>query len=335
MYELRLAKQTLGKRKWQAGFGFPETGVALLYGDFGNNKVYGSAIGIVPDVTLNTLSDKPLSVKVKLGIGLAYFTKPFDKQDNPENVYIGSRLANMSVAAIGFQYKLSKKVRLQYAISYYHCSNGHYQVPNVGMNLPGFKAGIKYYPSGKVKTPTTKQSNGEKLPLKFTVSAGAGVHEFAGTLKPVGGPKYRINVFDAGVYKNVNSVLNLKSGICVKYYTDYYNFSVKNDFENNRKINATVVSVYAGNEFLLHKTGVYLQTGLDLYAPFEKEYLQYKNTPLNFSKFMEEFVSSEIGINYYWFDPLTMKTCNPYIGIFIKTNFAMADFIGGHIGIML
>jgi len=331
--ELRFAKQTLGQRTWQSDFGYPEVGLSFIYGDFGNKRDLGHSFAMVPDVSLNTLSDKLFSFKIRFGLGLGYFTNPYEIDENTENTYIGSTLANMSLAAFTFQYKLSGKMFLQYGINYYHCSNGHYQVPNVGMNLPGFKLGLKYFPLGKLY-PTKKKTEHEKIKnWDYGFRTGLGVHEFAGTVKPVGGPKYRINTFDIFTIRRYSNVVNINLGLAYKYYTDYHEVANKNEFfEDNNIWKATVISLYAGNEFLMHKVGVFIQTGTDIHAPFEREYLEYKGKKIDFGRYMEEFVSSKVGINYYFIEPSINKSITPFLGVFLKTNFGMADFIGCHLG---
>lgn len=334
--ELRLAKQTRGKNLWQSEYGFPEVGATIVFGDLGSPKDFGYALGIIPEVTLNSLSSKTFSIKIRLGLGMAYFTNPYDSSSNTENTYIGSKLANMSVASFTFNHKLSKQLYFQYGINYYHCSNGHYQVPNVGMNQPGFKIGVKYYPKGKPNSTKPNPVKSEPDKWRVNIRTGLGVHEFAGTLGPVGGPKYRINTLDIFLSKRKNTILNFQLGLALKYYTDYYHIAQEEQlFKEPNKWDASVLTIFVGNEFLLHKVGISVQTGYDLHKSFEQRYLEFKQEELNFGRHIEEFVSSKFGINYYLIQPAPVHKALPFIGIYLKTNFGMADFVGFHVGISI
>ena len=335
LFELRMAKQTVGERIWQKEFGYPEVGWSLVYGNLGPNEIFGKTFGIIPDLTLNALSDKSFGLEFRLGVGLAYFTKPYNAISNPENIYIGSRLANISLFSIKLRQKLSDHFFLQYGFNFYHFSNGHYQVPNYGMNLPGFKMGIKYYPRGYSHTRLENHNRNDKFGWRLYANIGAGVHEFAGSIGPVGGPKYMINTVEIGGYKHYNSKLNIKTGVSVKYNNDYYKIANDSGFYTQlARLKATVVTLYFGNEFLLYKLGAYFQMGLDIYAPFEKKYLRCNCQELNFSRFMKEFISTKLGFNYYFVD-LDKSSCTyPFIGIFLKTNLNNADFVGINVGLL-
>ncbi len=333
LFELRIAKQTVGERIWQKEFGYPEVGWSLVYGDLGPNEIFGKAFGIVPDLTFNAFSYKPFSLRIRLGVGMAYFTKPFNKISNPENIYIGSTIAVMSLFSFMLRQKLSDQFFLQYGFNFYHCSNGHYQVPNYGMNLPGFKMGIKYYPKGDSHKRVENNYKHDNFGWRFYANIGVGVHEFAGALGPVGGPKYMINTVEIGGYKHYNSRLNIKAGVSVKYNNDYYKIASDSGFYTQMaRLKATVVTLYFGNEFLLHKLGPFFQIGLDIYAPFEKKYLQCKCLELNYSRFMKEFISNKLGFNYYFNDLDKPSRTYPFVGIFLKANLNNADFIGMHVG---
>ena len=93
--ELFMGVQTNGEKDWQQIFGLPQTGVSLFYGNLGNNAVLGSVFGFVPNITFGSASKKKWNVKVTLGIGFAYFNKPFNAVSNEDNKVIGSAITNM------------------------------------------------------------------------------------------------------------------------------------------------------------------------------------------------------------------------------------------------
>ncbi len=333
LFELFVGKQTNGEKDWQQIYGLPQTGVSFFYGGLGNNAVLGSVFGIVPNITFGSASKKKWNVKVTLGIGFAYFNKPYNTVSNEKNEVIGSSITNMSMAELYLQRNLTPRLSLTGGFLAMHCSNGHYQVPNVGMNLPALNIGLKYYPETRNYDFPRREVTVPKGKIRLNVRFGMGIHEFAGTFGPVGGPKYTIYHTSVYLSKRYGRVSNVYAGFEAKYYTDFYQYIVKNDyFPSHPHMNATVLTYFMAHELMIHKLGFLLEGGLELYNPFYKKYHSDEANKTIFD-FLETYTSSKIGLQYYLFDPKYCNAPNVFLGLFVKANFGQADYVGTNIGV--
>jgi Lipid A 3-O-deacylase (PagL) len=70
-----------------------------------------------------------------LAVGLSYNFNPYNPEENPLNIFIGSRRnVYINLYAKG-QYHLSKRVMLGVGTGFTHFSNGAYRLPNRGLNM--------------------------------------------------------------------------------------------------------------------------------------------------------------------------------------------------------
>jgi hypothetical protein len=326
-------KQTGGKKYWHQLYNFPTVGANIFFGDMGNPRELGYNVGVVPSITFNTANEKKWNLKLSLGIGLGYFNKPYNKKTNDQNILIGSHITNLSFAQLYFSRTISEKINLTLGIGSVHASNGHYQIPNVGLNAPAAFVGIKYYPQGKpkiYKRDTIPQLN---KTLRLNIRFGIGVHEFAETTKPVGGPKYTVYTGIIYVSKRFGKLSNVQAGVSVKYYTDYYSFFKRDSvFTKNIHLKSNVISVILGHEFLFGHFTFSAHGCLDIYYPEYKPYTDFIQKQKGFSYFAERYFSTELGMQYYLHDTFTNRKNNFFIGTYINAHFGSADFIEAAVG---
>lgn len=336
IHELHIGIVTNGDKYWHHLYNFPEIGAAILYSNFGNDQVLGQNVAVIPNITFSPSSYKRFNVKVTLGMGLAWFNKPFDAETNIDNRLIGSSITNMSMASFYIHQRLNKSFDLQIGWSAFHCSNGHYQVPNYGLNFPSIDIGLKYRPNGDYKIAPRTRNYERRGPLKFNIRMGMGIHEFAGTNGPVGTPKWGIYTSSIYASKRYGPVSNLHCGFSVKYYNDFYNIIVRDSiYDSHQHIKASVFTFFLAHELMIHKIGFLVQGGLDLYNPFYNEWHDITNSDNTIFTYLESITSTRIGIQYYFFDPKMNTSKNVFIGVYAKANFGKADYVGMNLGFVL
>ena len=326
-FEFNPSIQTNGSKEWHHIFGLPEVGCSFYAGNLGNKRELGNIFGILPNMTFNTINRRWFSPKISLGIGLAFFNKPYNAQTDTANVYIGSHITAFAHVAVFIQPRLSDHFNLKVGVAVSHCSNGHYQVPNVGLNLMSVFAGVAYHPlvfpnhfeKRKIQVPPGK--------IKFNVRLGIGVHELARTLGPAGTPKYAIYSTDLFLSKRYGRKSNVQAGVEVNYYNSYYNYIVKNDFfTNNQKLKSTVMTVFLGHDLLIHHFSLLTQGGINVYNQFYNNYIKMYLSERGMKTELKKYISARLGVQYYFFDPNYCNSSNIYIGAYIKANFGQADF---------
>ncbi|MBN1597389.1 MAG: acyloxyacyl hydrolase [Bacteroidales bacterium] len=336
IHEFHFGIVTNGSKQWHHLYNFPEVGASFLYSDFGNDNVLGQNFAIIPNITFSPSSYKPFNVKVTLGMGLAYFTRPFDEETNTENRLVGSAVANMSMASFYIHRYLNKHFDMLMGLTAFHCSNGHYKVPNYGLNFPAVHLGIKYRPNGDYKIAERNNIYERRGPLKFNFRVGMGVHEFAGTNGPVGTSKWGIYTSSLYVSKRFGPVSNIHCGFAVKYYNDFYNKIIKDSiYTENQHLKSGVLTFLLAHELMINKVGFLVQGGLDLYNPFYNKWHELTDSEKTIFTFLESITSTRIGFQYYFFDPKMNSAKNIFIGAYVKANFGKADYVGMNIGFVL
>jgi len=330
--ELSPSLQTNGSKEWHHIFGFPKFGGILLMGNLGNKDQLGYVLGAFPNLTFNATNKKWYVPRISLGLGLAYFSKTFSKTDSI-NYYIGSHITAMAHAAIYVQPRLNDHFELKAGIAVTHCSNGHYQVPNLGINLPSIFLGLAYHPR---TFPSKFERKDIQVPLskiRFNIRTGIGIHELARTFGPAGTPKYAIYVTDLFVSKRFGKVSNVQAGLEIKHYNSFYNYIVKNEFfTGKQKLKATVFTAFLAHELMIGKFSLLTQGGINVYNRFYDQYILMYKSERGLKSELKKYISTRLGIQYYLFDPKYCTRSNIFIGAYIKANFGQADFTCAQVG---
>jgi len=190
--ELNLIKKTYGKQAWQAHQGYPSFGVAVSYFNFGDNAVFGSAVAAMPNFTFKFLEKKRWHAHLRIGVGTAYLTRPYNVVHNPTNNAIGSHFNSMIGFRFGTGWQLNERWTLQSSLSYTHFSNGASTLPNLGLNIPALNLGVTYIPQPLQKedfisasTPRTRDPK-----IRFSLKQAFSLIE---TITP-GGPNYPVHI---------------------------------------------------------------------------------------------------------------------------------------------
>lgn len=143
-FEVNIAKETFGRKKWQALFGYPTIGMAYWYSHLGNSSMIGSANAVFPFVSYPLLRDRKQEINFRVGLGLAYLTKHFDRLENYKYIAIGSHI-NAAINLMGeYRYYAHERFNFAAGIGITHFSNGSTKTPNYGINTPSLSLAFAY-----------------------------------------------------------------------------------------------------------------------------------------------------------------------------------------------
>jgi len=148
--EVSLYRKPSGNKKWHSSYKHPQHGITLIAGSAGNNEVLGYFFGSYGYIELPIIKKNNFQLDWKLGIGLAYSTKKYDPISNPKNAAIGSNLNALSCFGARASY-FFKKQKLTLGLDMTHYSNGSFNVPNLGVNIPFLSIGYGHDICEKVK----------------------------------------------------------------------------------------------------------------------------------------------------------------------------------------
>lgn len=322
-----------GSKTWHSHYHFPQVGLSILYNDFGNNDVLGQNISFLPNITFRQGNIAGFYSEIRIGFGLAVFNKHYDYILNPDNLYIGSTVTNISFASFNAIKFISKKVAIKAGVTAFHFSNGHYQLPNVGMNIPAVVLGIKFLPYGMPQKFVNNRIENNDKKIHFNARLGVGWHEFGSATVPTGGTRYPVYLTTFYVSKRVTPVNSLQLGFFINYYTSFYDFiSTQELFKTDKHMKSFVVSMFFGHEFIAGHFGFVAEAGINLYNPFLKKYIRLYTENPDLSNILKTFSSNKLGIQYYPLVPEKSSKHKLYIGAYIKANLGQADVVECGIG---
>jgi len=189
-YEISFYKNTFGQKKWQQLHNYPRLGISVIAMDLGNDEELGNGYGVFSFIELPSNHHRKISWNMKLGYGLGYIEKPFDREENFKNVAIGSHFNALIYANSNWKVKFSKALDFSVGLSVVHFSNAASSVPNLGINILSLNTGLSY---GFGKREAFVVNELEKRPRKWTKSLRAtfGAKE----IPPADGPKYFVSAY--------------------------------------------------------------------------------------------------------------------------------------------
>jgi hypothetical protein len=329
---VKYSKQLQGEKRWHQYYQFPNVSIQLTGGSLGNNAVLGYMAGATGEFRFRVPLNHRITFSPILGMGASWFSDPYDETSNPENFIIGSPLTFFATAAGEFSYALDPAYDLLLTGTLMHSSNAHFQLPNVGLNLPAIGLGVRY----KFGTPATIPENPDSIPFdkkpRLNIRLAVGFNEQGDSQGPVNGPKYPIYLGSVFSSLKISPVNKLKGGIEAWYNAGVYDYIISQEFyEDQESKRSFAIALMFGHEFLMGHFGLVTDVGLYLY----NEFYQDKFKELENQSFKEElktYIPARIGFQYYLKDATVRHGKNLFAGIYIKSNMGQADFLETSIG---
>ena len=142
--EISVGIQTRGSAWWQQANGYPRAGIAAFYGNTGSRQYIGHMAGLFPYVNFPLLRTRPLRVGFRLGTGIAWVEKPFDVENNPKNLMLSTHINACISMLLEAEVNIAQHIAVNGGLSFTHISNGLYQMPNLGLNMPALSLGVRY-----------------------------------------------------------------------------------------------------------------------------------------------------------------------------------------------
>ena len=144
-----------GEEPWHASFAYPSSGVFASYTTFGNRETLGYKLTAGPFVRFPLFFQKGATgLHLKLAGGASWLEKPFDSQDNPRNLAIGTHLNVFVKAELEVSYQFTEKWEVNAGLSFNHFSNGSFKKPNKGINYALLELGVLRIFNPKERVPS-------------------------------------------------------------------------------------------------------------------------------------------------------------------------------------
>jgi hypothetical protein len=323
--ELSIGRKYCGKANWHKYYNYPTFYGSIFFGYPGNIE-YGYFFGISPQLSLSYKIGDKFNYSIKSGVGMAYHTKPYNVETNPENLLVGSHIMAIANAEFSLQYEFIKNNFIGFSMGAIHFSNGHAQLPNIGMNMPVMNL---YYKSrifnDRIVLDERARNIDVKRNINFFVSYAAGMHEYGSSTKPANGPKYLVNTISFGISRIKNVANKHSYGINFLHYNSFEKFIVNQELNiGNPYLKSSAVNVFWAHEFMFGDFGFYSELGIDIYKPFYRYFVTIYGDKYELKDFIKSINSNKLGFRY---SGIKVGNNKFIIGINLKANMAQADFI--------
>ncbi|MCB9282610.1 MAG: acyloxyacyl hydrolase [Lewinellaceae bacterium] len=316
-FGLNFQQQTYGKQEWEQLQGYPLMGFGLQYFNFGDPEVLGHAIAFFPNLTLKIVDRPKWMIHFRIGSGLAWLNRSYDRLTNPTNNSIGSRFNNTTNFRLVVGVSLSRHLTAFAGGSFTHFSNGAIQMPNLGINVPAISASLRYTPQPIFREDFLRSVENRKPPRRFGVQA-----YFAMAYKETsfpGAAKWPVYSGSAAGLYRISKVQNLLLGVECEYHQSVFLFArhtfAAHTQEEARK-GATRWMVFLANEWRFRNTGFLIQAGF---------YVGNKTILVPYP------IYNKLGLRYY-FPPFPKSESQIFASIYLKSHIITADYISIGIG---
>ena len=266
-------KRTFGEENWQEHYNYPDFGYSFGYQDYKSNilgELY-SVYGHYNFYFFNRTAKNKLIFRT--GIGLAYSTKPYDKETNNKNTALGTHLNSSTYFKLYFQREnIIHNLGVNAGLTFIHASNSNVRSPNSGVNVWAATLGLNYNLTSEenpeIYIPST-ESKYFKEPIKFNFAIRGGINEseiIGSGVKPF----YVASVY-ADKRLNRKSAIQLGADLYISpMLKEYYKLNLTIPHTHLKETNSfSRVGIFVGHELFINKLSIETQLGYYVKYPFE------------------------------------------------------------------
>jgi len=264
------------KKQWPDDSQLVEWGGGIFFGNTGSRQYVGNMAGIFSFVNLPLYTKRNFTSKLRLGGGVGWVEKPYNKNTNHKNVLLGTAINAYLNFVWQNEIKISRKAFLNLGFSFSHLSNGSTTLPNLGLNVPAFSIGFRYQPNNElISSHIINDSFYKKKALNFYTSAGIKQHPW------IGSKRYVVNVLSGELTKQISRKHQYGGGI-VLFYDRSLEVNPETITSDKREHNNLQAGLFAAYEYSVGRLSLPLQFGIyvynhDVYSPiFQQAGLRYQ-----------------------------------------------------------
>ena len=294
---------TTGSKAWHRLHRYPEPGVALGVFDFHHPKLGQVLYGL-------SYLEKPFTLRrtsglrLRIGGGLSWTTRPYDPESNFQNAALGSRVNYVMRGELGWAQRLSDAWTLKTGLMITHFSNAAFKVPNSGINVIGWNLGVSYlpHPERLVRHDADTARGIAYKPYALHVSGAV-------TIKEVGlpgGRKFPGLVVSAYGSRRLNAKSALLLGLDATLNTaEKKVIDLDTTLTGEQKPDYKRAALSLGHElYISHRLSLLSQAGIYVYSPYPADAPFYLRN----------------GLKYYFRPAL-------FGAVTLKTHYGTADFV--------
>jgi hypothetical protein len=292
-------------------YNYPLIGVSYWYSGLGGTKPLGAAHAIFPFINFPLLGTRDINLYFRLGVGLGYLTRKYDRYDNFENIAIGSHLNGAVNLLIEARIRLGRRFMAAGGLSWMHFSNGAIKQPNYGINIPGANLALAYRLS-RENPYLKKKLLPELIPFEFDgkrylqldLNAAFGLKDLQATLGD--GNQYLV----AEVFGNLLWPVSYKSRFGFGFDLSYDGADGKQleirGIEYNQQINLVKTGITGSYELAFSRMAIMLNLGIKVTGADKRDGTFYEKLALRFGFTENIFGSLNLKAYYGKADYITL-----------------------------
>jgi hypothetical protein len=172
-FEADLAWQMTSDKAYSYCSCYPRVGVSVVYMNFDNGPVLGSAYYALAYVEPVFFVPKRFNLSFRIAlVGVAFMDRPYNEVSNPNNQAYSTHVAFPLALGVGFNYRIDPHWNIRLGGNFNHISNGGVKNPNAGLNWPTAHLGFDYSfkpvelkGKGRVRRPPPEKKNRMELDI--------------------------------------------------------------------------------------------------------------------------------------------------------------------------
>ena len=294
-YEFHIAKTTSGEKPWHSFYRNPQYGVSYMLFDLGSPSYLGKAHGIYPFMHFFlTDAERIISLNMRVGAGIAYMEKTFNRFDNYKNIAISSRFNAALNFSMEGRVRVIAPLYLSGGLALSHISNGTVKKPNAGLNYLTVYAGASYA-FGKERFVETTIDADYEIDRKwhYTVYLSGGVKSYT----IYDDSKYIASGLSFEASRSHLDFTRFNGTFDLFYDTSDYAYLVEKEIEAD-KIQTIKPAIAAGYAFLFGNLSANVHIGTYIYAKNQQYGLIYQRLALGY--LITDRLNARFGLKTHW-----------------------------------
>ncbi|MDT0605542.1 acyloxyacyl hydrolase [Croceitalea rosinachiae] len=264
-------RKRYGHEKWEADYGYPDTGFTFAYQDM-KSPTLGQHFGLYAHYNFYFLKR---NLQFRIGQGIAYNTNPYDKNTNFRNNAYGSHLLSSTMVMLNYHKEnVIAGLGFKAGISLLHYSNANFKAPNTSTNTAALNFGLTYDLDGGVEYDFLPKPPQEKItePIRYNLVFRSGINES----DVINSGQYGFAIFSAYADKRLGRKSALQLGTDV-FFSNFLKELIRFQSTSFPEMNVEAdtdfkrVGLFVGHELFINKMSLITQLGYYVYYPFDFE----------------------------------------------------------------
>lgn len=262
-------RKTFGAEAWQQGYNYPDLGASFVYHN-SNNATLGDNYGLYAHFNFYFLKR---NLQFRIGQGVSYATKPYDKDVNFRNNAYGSKFLSSTFLMLNYHKEnIFKGLGVKAGISLVHYSNANVRAPNTSTNTLALNLGLIYTLSEEEPEFITREKKKITEPIRYNLAFRTGVNESDN----IGAGQFPFYIFSGYADKRLSRKSAIQIGADV-FFSNFLKELIRYQsisFPENTIAADTDfkrVGVFVGHELFINKLSIGTQLGYYVYYPFDFE----------------------------------------------------------------